>query len=191
MDEIVMRALAKWPNVPDVFGWLALDQRGNWRLRGETLSHRAAIDFIGRNYHRDEHGRWFFQNGPQRVFVALDYTPWVYRLEVDARVVTHTGVAAGAPATALVDEGGRLLLLTPVGLGIVDDRDLLALGERFQDQDGKPLDEQDLENPFAGRIQDGLVNLRIGGALVAVQAVRSETLQARFGFRRDPAPICL
>ncbi len=50
MDEIVMQAMAKWPNVPDVFGWLSLDQRGNWRLRGEAMTHRGATEFIGRNY---------------------------------------------------------------------------------------------------------------------------------------------
>ena len=25
MDDIVKQALAKWPNVPDCYGWLALD----------------------------------------------------------------------------------------------------------------------------------------------------------------------
>ncbi|TMH99667.1 MAG: DUF2946 family protein, partial [Betaproteobacteria bacterium] len=29
MDELVARSLAKWPNVPAVYGWLALDRRGN------------------------------------------------------------------------------------------------------------------------------------------------------------------
>ena len=27
MDDIVRQAMAKWPNVPDCFGWLALDAR--------------------------------------------------------------------------------------------------------------------------------------------------------------------
>ena len=29
MDEIVIRAMQKWPNVPNVFGWLKLDRRGD------------------------------------------------------------------------------------------------------------------------------------------------------------------
>ncbi len=29
MDDIVKAAIAKWPNVPNCFGWLGLDARGN------------------------------------------------------------------------------------------------------------------------------------------------------------------
>ncbi|HET8728586.1 MAG TPA: DUF2946 family protein, partial [Alphaproteobacteria bacterium] len=32
MDESVLRAMTKWPNVPAVYGWLQLDQRGNWLI---------------------------------------------------------------------------------------------------------------------------------------------------------------
>jgi len=35
MDEQVLRSLIKWPDVPDCFGWLALDRRGQWRMRDE------------------------------------------------------------------------------------------------------------------------------------------------------------
>ena len=35
MDEQVLRSLIKWPNVPDCFGWLALDRRGQWRMVDE------------------------------------------------------------------------------------------------------------------------------------------------------------
>mgnify|MGYP003344108236 FL=1 len=78
MDEIVRQAMAKWPNVPAVHGWLALDRRGNWLIKGETISNAQINEFIARNYTHDEAGRWFFQNGPQRVFVELAYTPMVY-----------------------------------------------------------------------------------------------------------------
>ena len=56
MDEIVRQAMAKWPNVPDCFGWLALDRRGQWRMRnefaqanklsGDPIRHAPLIDFI-------------------------------------------------------------------------------------------------------------------------------------------------
>ena len=69
VDAVVLRAMAKWPNVPAVFGWLSLDRRGRWLLRGEPIGNAAARQFISRNYQSDPHGRWFFQNGPQRVFV--------------------------------------------------------------------------------------------------------------------------
>ena len=32
MDDLVNQALAKWPDVPDCTGWLALDARGKWRI---------------------------------------------------------------------------------------------------------------------------------------------------------------
>ena len=56
MDEIVARSLAKWPNVPAVYGWLELDRRGNWRIKGERITNPAFNDFIARNYDRDERG---------------------------------------------------------------------------------------------------------------------------------------
>ena len=33
MDEIVKKAMAKWPNVPACSGWLGLDARGQWYMR--------------------------------------------------------------------------------------------------------------------------------------------------------------
>src|SRR5438552_19015449 len=81
MDAMVARSLAKWPNVPAVYGWLELDRRGNWKIKGERIANQALRDFIGRNYGRDESGRWFFQNGPQRVYVTLAYTPLVLHYE--------------------------------------------------------------------------------------------------------------
>ena len=100
MDDIVKQALAKWPNVPHCYGWLGLDARGNWYLRddrtqaagpfavakGSMLQHEKLIDFIQRNYEHDDAGQWFFQNGPQRVYVELEAAPWVWRVGEDFSV---------------------------------------------------------------------------------------------------------
>jgi hypothetical protein len=109
MDESVKLALAKWPNVPSCTGWLALDRRGNWRMRdeaaqrsgaaGSTIRHPALLAFIARNYGADEAGRWFFQNGPQRVYVELAYTPWIVRLQRHPVADGATGPIAGATAS--------------------------------------------------------------------------------------------
>ena len=80
MDDIVLRGMAKWPNVPAVYGWLSLNRRGQWLIKGDPITNPAVTAFIGRNYERDPGGSWFFQNGPQRVFVTLEYTPFVYRV---------------------------------------------------------------------------------------------------------------
>ena len=60
MDEVVARSLAKWPNVPAVYGWLELDRRGNWLIKGSRIGNAALREFIARNYDADEHGRLYF-----------------------------------------------------------------------------------------------------------------------------------
>ena len=90
MDDAVVRSLARWPNVPAVYGWLELDRRGNWRIKGERIGNAALREFIARNYAADERGCWFFQNGPQRVYVALAYTPLVVHYEGE-RLFDHCG----------------------------------------------------------------------------------------------------
>ncbi|MFY3383353.1 DUF2946 family protein [Paracidovorax sp. MALMAid1276] len=137
MDDIVKQAIAKWPNVPAVYGWLGLDARGRWYLRddatqaegpfpqarGALLQHEKLLDFIARNYEADEQGRWFFQNGPQRVFVELELTPWVWRIQPDGSVLSHTGRGTTVQG-CLLDEEGRLYLATPLGLGLVHTQDV-------------------------------------------------------------------
>jgi hypothetical protein len=141
MDEIVRAALKKWPDVPACYGWLALDARGDWYLRddrvqaagpfpaikGSRIEHDKLREFIGRNYLADDAGRWFFQNGPQRVFVELEAAPWVWRLSPagdTSEVCAHTGEAAKVES-AWLDEHGRLFLATDLGLGIVHTQDML------------------------------------------------------------------
>jgi len=123
MDEIVARGLAKWPNVPSVYGWLSLDRRGNWLIKGERIGNVALREFIGRNYEADSQGRWFFQNGPQRVYVRLAYAPLVVHFEGDA-LIDHCGKAFGAPLAVFVDDEGSVLVQGERGIALLDDRDL-------------------------------------------------------------------
>jgi hypothetical protein len=122
MDEIVARSLARWPNVPAVYGWLELDRRGNWLIKGERIGNAALREFIGRNYEADERGRWFFQNGPQRVYVKLAYTPLVVHYEGDA-LVDQCGRPFGQ-RKAYQDEEGSVLLEGERAIALLDDRDL-------------------------------------------------------------------
>lgn len=135
MDPSVLQAMARWPQVPAVYGWLALDRRGAWLLKdpaGEgfgRVGNVALRDFIARNYTADERGRWYFQNGPQRVFVALAYTPLVLHYDGEA-LIDHCGRATRARAT-FVDEEGSVLIVGERGLGLLDDRDLAFFAARF------------------------------------------------------------
>lgn len=156
MDDIVRQALAKWPNVPHCYGWLGLDARGNWYLRdqaaqslgpftggdpqarGTKLQHEKLIEFIQRNYEADAQGQWFFQNGPQRVYVELEATPWVWRLQPDGSVQAHTGTPAGAVERALLDEAGRLYLVTALGLGLVHTSDMAQAADQVEQGHWQP-----------------------------------------------------
>src|SRR2546423_6549237 len=158
MDDSVLRGLAKWPNVPAVYGWLALDRRGNWLIRVpgverfERIGNAALRDFIARNYAADARGCWYFQNGPQRVYVRLAYTPLVVHYEAQA-LIDQCGRPFDAQKTLLDDEGS-VLVVQDKSIALVDDRDL----ERFADS--------------AERLA------RISRADVA----------ARYGFVADPGP---
>ena len=151
MDDIVRQAIAKWPHVPHCYGWLGLDARGNWYMRddqaqaagafaggpaaskGSLLQHDKLIAFIERNYESDKAGRWFFQNGPQRVYVELQATPLVWRIgsEPDFLVTAHTGRPARVQR-CVVDEHGRLYLDTDIGFGLVHTLDMVQASEAIE-----------------------------------------------------------
>ena len=78
----------------------------------------------------DALGRWYFQNGPQRVFVALAYTPLVVHFEADA-LFDHCG-RPFQPEQEFLDDEGSVLMLGKWGIGLLDDRDLAAYADRAQ-----------------------------------------------------------
>src|SRR5690606_2464285 len=105
--------MARWPDVPDVYGWLSLSEHGEWRLHpqgdallpehcvpeafspGEAITSPAILRFMNRNYASDDAGQWYFQNGPQKVYIRLDAAPFVlHTVNEDAgpRLRSHTGL---------------------------------------------------------------------------------------------------
>lgn len=194
MDELVLRGMARWPNVPAVYGWLSLDRRGQWLIKGDRISNPLVTEFIGRNYARDDRGCWYFQNGPQRVFVNLDYTPHVYRIvstdPAPLALETSTGSPVSAVRGAWIDEAGTALLDTDHGVGTVHDRDLDRLLRHFTDAAGAPLAEDELD-ALMNRLQNGKeapLWLRFRGAGVKVGPLRSDSVAQRFGFCARPEP---
>ena len=192
MDEIVLRGMAKWPNVPVVHGWLALDRRGQWLIKGERISNPVLTAFIGRNYEHDDQGRWFFQNGPQRVFAALDYTPIVYRVVNPDRaplaLECHTGRPVATVSGSWLDEAGTLLLDTEHGIGIVHDRDLGRLFPYLIDANGTPLDEDVLVEVMDLMQQQRAAPLwlRFHEDNLKVEPILSSAVPRRFGFVSRP-----
>lgn len=193
MDEIVLRGMARWPDVPAVYGWLSLDRRGQWLLKGERIANPGITAFIGRNYAHDEQGRWFFQNGPQRVFVALEYAPFVYHVvnvpDAPLELETHVGKPVTAVRGSWIDENGITLLATEHGVGNVHDGDLDRLIAAFCDARGVPLDDAALESRMEAqqRGEPAPLWLRYRGATARVEPVRSQAVPRRFGFVPRPA----
>jgi hypothetical protein len=189
MDDIVKAALAKWPNVPHCTGWLLLDRRGEWRMRddgaqargelGTPIRHAALRGFIERNYACDDRGRWFFQNGPQRVFVELAYTPWVVRLAAPspgAPALTDQTGAPFEPAAVLIDDEGSVLFADasqPARVALLHDHDLDLFAQLAT------LDADGLSGALEWRSDRRLV----------IETVRGVELPARFGFVTSPATV--
>ena len=176
-----LSATVRWPDVPACYGWLSLDRRGCWRLKGQAISHAGLIAFINSHYGADGSGNWVFQNGPQAVFVALDYTPLVLRLDVHGRLTAHTGAAADPIIATYLDEQGNALLHTVLGIGLLDDRDLPLFAAACRDARGEPAAE------------DALLGAMTGGSGVfwrglPLQAINRRDVALRFGFRPAPAP---
>jgi len=210
MDDIVIRAMAKWPNVPEVYGWLNLDRRGQWSIKigapsglsgppggaedappgFEPVSNRKLIEFIGRNYTHDRQGRWYFQNGPQRVYVTLAYTPLVYRIANPQPMSfeTHTGVDCVSLQAAWMDEAGNLLLATEHGPGLLLDRDLPRALEALSYEDGHALDEERLLALIEEGDDAAGVFFNTGAASLPLVLIRSEEVPQRLAYVREPRP---
>lgn len=208
MDDLVRQALAKWPDVPDCTGWLALDARGRWRV-GEIeagaafntrlpITHAAMIAFINRNYFSS--GRfWIFQNGPQRVFVELEYTPFVWRLHPREQggwdFVAQTG-AAMTPTAIWLDDQGRFLVQArgatgePV-VGVVHDHDTALVAEQLRDDDGDPLDDEAMSRLATS--SDGstavtpAVRLQLGTSTLPLHRIAAHQVATQFGFEARPS----
>jgi hypothetical protein len=189
MDDWVLNALKRWPNVPALFGWLSLDRRGRWLIQRETISHPRIVDVINRNYAADEHGRWYFQNGPQRGYMQLESTPLIlFVAEDNAQLVTHTGLAVEQPSAAYIDEEGSLVLATEHGPGELLGTDLQWALDRLS-VDGKPMDDDSLAAALElpSHSQTG-ITLTTGKSQLPLQRLDFARAPSALGFVREPAP---
>ena len=189
MDDIVKAAMARWPNVPAVYGWLELTSRGEWKIRGEPIGNEAICGFIDRNYTNDGCGNWFFQNGPQRVYVSLEATPIIYRLDEFGRLQAHTGAMPHELRAAFADAKGHLFLDTEIGTGLVDSQDTMKFADRLVDGEGGKLDEQGLERWTTGEGEMFLRSNRLhvtDERSIPVERVPSDNWPDVFGFVAQP-----
>ncbi len=193
MDELVKQALAKWPNVPHCYGWLGLDARGHWRMRdqqaqqqqlpGDKIAHAALLGFINRNYDHDDRGCWFFQNGPQRVYVNLEATPYIARSDPQHGFVLQTGAPLAAIEAAYLSDNGALILRQGDVVAQVDDRDMAQVLPALR-VDGQAAGDEAL----LAWLEKGQGNLMLlhDGKEIAVQPLAYASVPPTFGFQRAP-----
>ena len=194
MDEIVRQALAKWPNVPDCYGWLALDARGAFRMRdaaaqaanapGDVIRHPALLAFIYRNYLRNNDGAWYFQNGPQRVFVNLVQTPFIARTDPIHGFITHDGAAMTPIEHVWITGEGRLILGSGERIAMIDDRDLAECLPLLR-AEGEPVDDTFLLEWLSN--SKSTLQFLCGESLLPVHALYDENLGTALGF--NPKPV--
>ena len=175
--------LPTWPTVPACYGWLSLDARGRWRLKGERVEHGGLCAFLNANYASDEEGNWLVHNGPQRVFVALETAPLVLRLLPDDVLLTHDGRHAQPAPPVLIDENGCVSLQTDLGPAAIDDRDLALLLAELTHEDGRSVDDAALLKLVQGQ---SAVPLHWRG--LPLRFARSTDVPCELRYRRHPAP---
>lgn len=189
MEEWVTRALQRWPNVPALFGWLKLDRRGRWLILGETISRPQVIETINANYACDEQGRWYFQNGPQRGYMELEYTPLILKASADGKTLsTHTGLGVTAPSHAFIDETGAVILQTEHGAGVLRDEDLSWALDRLS-QSKHAIDEAQLDAALA--LSSGKptqIEFAFNALRLPLLRLDSSELEQQLGFVRNPQP---
>lgn len=196
MDDIVRQAMAKWPDVPHCYGWLALDARGRWRMRderaqmqklaGDRINNPALIGFINRNYMHDDHGRWYFQNGPQRVYVNLEATPYIARTDPALGFILHTGEPLATIDGAWLTDAGQLLLTSGEIIALMDDRDMAQCLPRLHMAGTVASDEQLLA--WLGQPDAAALNLDHAEAELPVNYIARDAIAGRFGFVPAPHP---
>ena len=197
MDEIVKQAMAKWPNVPHCYGWLALDARGNWRMRdersqalnlaGDRINNPALLGFINRNYQCDAQGRWYFQNGPQRVYINLEATPYIARTDPAHGFVLHTGEPLATIDAAWLTEVGQLLLKSGEKVALVDDRDMAQCIPLLHTADG-PADDEHILAWLNQPATAAPVTLKYADKYLPVQSIAFKAIPHQFGFAPAPQP---
>lgn len=145
MEKSVIAAMARWPNVPAVYGWLSLNQHGQWRIHpqgdaisspdstGDAITSPQILQFIHHNYSHDTHGQWYFQNGPQCVYVRLDVAPFIFHTTGGKQsdgtlgLRSHNQQDVAQVLGWRLDDDGWLYAQTDLGPGLISGRDLEAL----------------------------------------------------------------
>lgn len=220
--------MARWPDVPDVYGWLSLTEHGQWRLHpqgdaldaggpgdgtqaspssdadpssttatgagspGEAITSPPILSFIDRNYTHDDRGQWYFQNGPQKVYVRLDGAPYILQTSTSSldalRLRTHNGLDVDSVDSWWLDHTGRLFAMTAHGAGLIAGRDLSSVLAALKTADGESLIDilDDANLPLDAGTD---LHVATAGGTVRLSACSADDIPERLGFVRSPRPL--
>ena len=165
-------------------------------LPGNVIQHTALNTFIARNYACDYTGRYFFQNGPQRVFITLDATPWIVRLipeKTDLSLLTQCENLFD-PQGALSDEAGNIYITGLIHQTIDENRSSTSSDGDFVQRESLSialLHDHDL-GLFSdlAKLQEQACSFggswNWHGKILPLDPIHSNELSKRFGFIQKP-----
>ena len=200
MDSVIDAALQKWPQAPNCYGWLNFDRRGEWRIQneyaqqhklpGDLITHQGLKSYIEAHLAHDIHGHYFFQNGPQRVFINFSYCPWVIRFyplqEGHWQLRTTLGQVI-QPLACFLDEHGQIMFEADFSSQMVNEEGVFlttivrSIGL---------LHDHDLEifSAFAKVFQNNCGSLGefLWHQKLSIEPIHSKDLQGRYQFSNHP-----
>lgn len=164
-------------------------------LPGRVIDHVALNEYISRNYASDNGGRYFFQNGPQRVFITLVATPWVARMipgDQHLQLLTQCQSAI-TPTAALSDEQGNIYIVGAIEQTVFDSDDqqhfslkvipsVALLHDHDLDQFSELAKLREEACSFGG-------SWLWQGKQLPLDPIHSDELSQRFGFIKNPKPL--
>jgi len=200
MDYAIEAALQKWPQVPHCYGWLNFDRRGEWRVQneyaqqhklpGDLITHQGLKSYIEAHLAHDTNGHYFFQNGPQRVFIHFTYCPWVirfYPLEAGHWQLRTTLGQVIQPLACFLDEHGQIMFEADFSSRMVNDEGVFL--NKTVRSIGL-LHDHDLEifSAFAKVFQNNCGSLGefLWHQKLSIEPIHSKDLPGRYHFANHP-----
>ena len=153
---------------------------------GDIIRHESLLSFIYRNYDCDSRGAWHFQNGPQRVYVELETTPFIARTDPALGFVLHDRTPVREIDHVFMTDTGQLIIQSQQKIAMLDPSDL-AHCLAMLCINGESIADDDLLSWLSAPNQ--LLQMKVGQQFKSVEWVDSNQLQNRFGFIAHPSKL--
>jgi hypothetical protein len=153
---------------------------------GDIIRHESLLNFIYRNYDCDTRGAWYFQNGPQRVYVELEATPFIARTDPELGFVLHDRTPMHDIDQLFMTNSGQLIIQSHQKIAMLDPNDLAHCLAMLYVENHAIADEDLLKWLIA---PNQSLQMKLGKQFINVEWVDSNQLQKRFGFIAHPSKL--